>query len=143
MKKIIVLLVALLVTSSVTFAQLKGGKTDTTKHATIYNCPMHPEVTGHEAGKCPKCGMSLALSNKEKMKTDGSKNYACPVHVEMQSHNPGKCPKCGKKMGLSAKEQMKMETTKLYTCPMHPTVSLDKEGKCPKCGTSLVEKKKQ
>lgn len=27
--------------------------------ATIYACPMHPEVTGTSPGKCPKCGMTL------------------------------------------------------------------------------------
>ena len=24
-----------------------------------YACPMHPEVTGKESDKCPKCGMNL------------------------------------------------------------------------------------
>jgi hypothetical protein len=24
-----------------------------------YTCPMHPEVTSAEPGKCPKCGMNL------------------------------------------------------------------------------------
>ena len=27
--------------------------------ATVYACPMHPEVTSDKAGKCPKCGMEL------------------------------------------------------------------------------------
>ena len=27
--------------------------------ATIYTCPMHPEVTSDKPGKCPKCGMTL------------------------------------------------------------------------------------
>ena len=25
----------------------------------IYTCPMHPEVTRHQPGTCPKCGMKL------------------------------------------------------------------------------------
>ena len=25
----------------------------------VYACPMHPEVTSSEPGKCPKCGMVL------------------------------------------------------------------------------------
>jgi len=29
------------------------------EHTTEYACPMHPEVTGHNGDKCPKCGMSL------------------------------------------------------------------------------------
>jgi DNA-directed RNA polymerase subunit RPC12/RpoP len=27
--------------------------------AVVYACPMHPEVTGSQPGKCPKCGMKL------------------------------------------------------------------------------------
>jgi hypothetical protein len=27
--------------------------------ATIYTCPMHPEVTSDKPGQCPKCGMNL------------------------------------------------------------------------------------
>jgi Heavy metal binding domain len=26
---------------------------------TNYACPKHPEVTGNEGDKCPKCGMNL------------------------------------------------------------------------------------
>jgi len=25
----------------------------------VYTCPMHPEVTSPQPGKCPKCGMNL------------------------------------------------------------------------------------
>lgn len=28
---------------------------------TAYMCPMHPDHTSHEAGKCPRCGMTLVL----------------------------------------------------------------------------------
>jgi hypothetical protein len=27
--------------------------------ATVYTCPMHPEVISSSPGKCPKCGMKL------------------------------------------------------------------------------------
>ena len=30
-----------------------------TAAATIYSCPMHPEVTSQEPGRCPQCGMKL------------------------------------------------------------------------------------
>lgn len=32
----------------------------------MYTCPMHPEVTGNEGDKCPKCGMTLIPSDKDK-----------------------------------------------------------------------------
>lgn len=140
MKKLVSLTMALFLISTCIFAQ-KAGRVDTTKHETFYSCPKHPEVTGHEPGKCPKCGMEFTLSPKEQMKAREMKNYKCPVHLEVAKHDPGKCPKCGKKLTLSAKEQMKAEVAKVYTCPMHPEVALDKEGNCPKCSKALVEKK--
>jgi hypothetical protein len=33
----------------------KAGKPE----ATLYTCPMHPEVISDKPGKCPKCGMTL------------------------------------------------------------------------------------
>jgi transcription initiation factor IIE alpha subunit len=140
MKKSAFLTLAFFLTSFCIFAQ-KAGRVDTTKHATFYSCPMHHEVTGHQPGKCSKCGMELTLSTKEQMKTKEMKNYRCAVHLDVTKHDPGKCPKCSKKLNLSPKEQMKAEVVKLYTCPMHPEVALDKEGNCPKCGKTLVEKK--
>jgi len=143
MKKIIILMMPLLITSSFVIAQSKAGQIDTAQHATYYTCPMHADVVSMQPGKCPKCGMDLNLSSKEQMKASVTKNYACPVRMDVASHNPGKCPKCGRKMNLSPKEQMKADVTKTYTCPMHPDVALDKEGVCPKCGKELVEKKNQ
>ncbi len=32
--------------------------------ATIYECPMHPEVTSKKRGRCPKCGMTLKATKK-------------------------------------------------------------------------------
>ena len=142
MKKIIALTVAMFIASTCLFAQTKAGKIDKSPGYALYTCPMHPEVTGHKPGKCPKCGMTLSLSKKEQMKGEQLTNYICPSHADVTSHNPGKCPKCGKKLALSGKEQMKAEVTKTYTCPMHPEVALTKDGICPKCGKALVEKKK-
>ena len=134
MKKIILIIVSFLVTTSCIFAQSKAGRVDTIQHASFYTCPEHPGVVSSQQGKCPKCGMELNLSIKEQMNASISKNYTCPMHLTVTSHDPGKCPKCGKKSNLSPKEQMKAEVVKLYTCPMHPEVSLNKDGVCPKCG---------
>jgi hypothetical protein len=32
--------------------------------ATVYSCPMHPDVTSAKAGKCSKCGMALVKNKK-------------------------------------------------------------------------------
>ncbi len=143
MKKIIILSISLFIAAPALFAQTKAGKEDTTKHTTLYSCPMHPDVTSDKPGKCPKCGMDLKLTPKEQMKKAVTKTYTCPLHPDVFSHDPGKCPQCGRKLTLSPKEQMKAKVVKLYTCPMHPEVALDKVGKCPKCGKALVEKKNE
>lgn len=60
-----------------------------------YCCSMHPEVTSDKPGKCAKCGMSLSLSTKEKMKAEVMKMYSCPMHADVTSDKAGKCSKCG------------------------------------------------
>lgn len=36
----------------------EGGKAEK-QPATVYTCPMHPEVISDKPGRCPKCGMTL------------------------------------------------------------------------------------
>jgi FtsP/CotA-like multicopper oxidase with cupredoxin domain len=59
-----------------------------------YACPMHPEVTSQEPGRCPKCGMKLLATQAPAAVT----SYACPMHPEVTSTEPGRCPKCGMKL---------------------------------------------
>ncbi|WP_223418924.1 efflux RND transporter periplasmic adaptor subunit [Shewanella inventionis] len=74
-------------------------------HAANYYCPMHPEVTSHEPGSCPKCGMFLIEKETDSATSHSDEaaqnhehqqhNYYCPMHPEVTSHEPGSCPKCG------------------------------------------------
>jgi FtsP/CotA-like multicopper oxidase with cupredoxin domain len=90
----------------------------------IYGCPMHPEVTSQEPGRCPKCGMKL-------LATVTATIYACPMHPEVTSQEQGRCPKCGMKLLATA-------VAAAYACPMHPEVTSSEPGRCPKCGMKLL-----
>ena len=91
-----------------------------------YACPMHPEVTSDEPGRCPKCGMKLLATQ-----APAATVYACPMHPEVVSDEPGRCPKCGMKLLATAAPTS-------YVCPMHPEVTSDQPGRCPKCGMKLL-----
>jgi FtsP/CotA-like multicopper oxidase with cupredoxin domain len=57
----------------------------------LYSCPMHPEVTSAEPGRCQQCGMKL-------LAIAVAAAYACPMHPEVTSAEPGRCPECGMKL---------------------------------------------
>jgi FtsP/CotA-like multicopper oxidase with cupredoxin domain len=94
----------------------------------VYACPMHPEVTSQEPGRCPKCGMKLLATT-----APPATAYACPMHPEVTSQDPGRCPKCGMKLIATT-----APAATAYACPMHPEVTSQEPGRCPKCGMKLI-----
>ena len=62
MKRMIIIALALFVTTAVSFAQEKKENQKHGHHMTTkqkYTCSMHPEVKSDKPGKCSKCGMDL------------------------------------------------------------------------------------
>ncbi len=61
--------------------------------ATVYTCPMDPEIRQDTPGTCPKCGMALEpdLSTLPATRVE----YTCPMHPEIVRDEPGACPICG------------------------------------------------
>jgi Cu+-exporting ATPase len=66
--------------------------------ATLYTCPMDPEVQQSHAGACPKCGMALepAIPAAPAQRVE----YTCPMHPEIVRPGPGACPICGMALEL-------------------------------------------
>ncbi len=65
--------------------------------ATVYTCPMHPEVRQAGPGTCPKCGMALEplVPPASRAPAAAATEYVCPMHPEIVSSEPGNCPICG------------------------------------------------
>jgi FtsP/CotA-like multicopper oxidase with cupredoxin domain len=76
-------------------AEMNLGTPETAPgEAIVYYCPMHPEVTSHEPGRCPKCSMKLLA----KTEAVAPSEFACPMHAEVRSDHADRCPKCGMKL---------------------------------------------
>jgi FtsP/CotA-like multicopper oxidase with cupredoxin domain len=74
-------------------AEMDMGEPEVAPGATLtYVCPMHPEVSSEQPGRCPKCGMKLLAAAAP------AASYACPMHPEITSDRPDRCPKCGMKL---------------------------------------------
>ena len=98
--------------------------------ASWYACPMHPDVTASEPGKCPKCGMKLIAAQ-----APVATSYSCPMHPDVSASEPGTCPQCGMKL---IPGQATATATTSFRCPMHPDVTFNEPGACPNCGMTLI-----
>ncbi|MEZ9594324.1 efflux RND transporter periplasmic adaptor subunit [Shewanella sp. 10N.261.52.F9] len=128
---------------------------ESNKDGAEYYCPMHPEVTSHEPGRCPECKMFLVKDEVTDEQTEKTstiatvENYYCPMHPEVTSHEPGRCPEC--KMFLVKDEVTDEQTEKTstiakvenYYCPMHPEVTSHEPGRCPECKMFLVKEEEE
>jgi RND family efflux transporter MFP subunit len=78
------------------------------RSAAAYSCPMHPEVTSDEPGKCPKCGMALEPTTSDASparEDEGTRRilfYRHPMNPEVTSPVP-------------AKDEMGMDYVPVYT----------------------------
>jgi FtsP/CotA-like multicopper oxidase with cupredoxin domain len=59
--------------------------------ASLWTCPMHPDVISAEPGTCPQCGMKLIAAAP-------TQAWTCPMHPDVISAEPGTCPQCGMKL---------------------------------------------
>jgi rubrerythrin len=125
-------------------------KKDASVAATVYTCPMHPEVISDKPGKCPKCGMNLVpvsapVTKKTKKVIKKTNKYVCVACDGEISDKPGECHKCGapyeeEKSTSSFQVKKAGNTTvkELYTCPNCTDETSEKPGACPKCGVPLI-----
>jgi len=70
--------------------------------ATVWSCPMHPEVISDSRDRCPECGMYLeqrpaTVEELREVAAQGSDEplYTCPMHPMVVQPGPGRCPDCG------------------------------------------------
>ncbi len=90
--------------------------------ATVYTCPMHPQIRQDHAGTCPLCGMALVPADAG---TAGKKPpMPMPAMPAESAHGQ-----------LAAPPSHAGAT--VYTCPMHPQIRQDHPGTCPLCGMAL------
>jgi FtsP/CotA-like multicopper oxidase with cupredoxin domain len=96
-------------------AEMNLGTPAAVEGAVIYTCPMHPEVTSDEPGRCPKCGMNLVPKAVSEVTT----TYTCPMHPEVVSDKPGSCPICGMKLLPSALVDQSTPGSEHHDMAMH------------------------
>ena len=135
------LMLALLLTSSNSFAQTKM-KTATMKD----HCMMKDgKMMVMKDGKTMPMKKNMTMKNGTMVMTNGECTMKDGKKMMMKE---GDCMEMSGKMGKCSmmSNGMKSSTTKnkdmaaVYTCTMHPEITSNKPGKCSKCGMDLVKK---
>lgn len=119
-----------------------------------YQCPMHPQETSHELGRCSICNMFLV---ENKAGHDQEKNHQSTQEAHLGEHpnehvghqhgnEPTVIDSSSKSPADTIFEEIKpklisstskAETTTSYICPMHSHIISDEPGTCPICGMDL------
>ena len=108
---------------------------------TRFTCPMHPDVTGKEGDRCPRCNMALvpegaAAGHAHHGHAHAAPAPAAPVAPPSCCHGPADAGHAHHRGHTPAKPAAAAAGSK-YTCPMHPDVVQDGPGACPDCGMAL------
>ena len=108
------------------------------QHQGTYFCPMHPEVTSHEPGRCPKCNMFLIAKEEEEEATASSQAHAEHQLSQEEGANESTATTPADKVFSQAKPATLNDTSGIkYVCPMHAHIISDVPGTCPICGMNL------
>ncbi|TVP09090.1 efflux RND transporter periplasmic adaptor subunit [Shewanella sp. MSW] len=109
-----------------------------------YYCPMHPEVTSHEPGRCPKCNMFLVEEEEEEPGSHAGHAEATETlatetkAAENQANDHSQHAMQQSKPALEIKPAPLDQGSNIkYVCPMHSHIISDVPGTCPICGMNL------
>ena len=105
---------------------------ESNKDGAEYYCPMHPEVTSHEPGRCPECKMFLVKEEEEESQVDEQN-----VHQHASEQSQADKLLSQPKPTLVPTAQSNNDGNIKYVCLMHPHVVSDVPGSCPICGMDL------
>lgn len=82
-------------------AYLSAPERSAATSATVYYCPMHPQITATRPGDCPVCNMRLvprtpqpAAPTAEPHDMAGGRHWQCPMHPQIIAEEKGLCPIC-------------------------------------------------
>jgi hypothetical protein len=101
MKKLFILFIVFVLTSTWGFAQTNKGKKDTA-HQQYYTCPMDSDVVTNKPGICPKCGMTL-------VEKKGGTHMDSSMHKMPMHHNDS----------MMHKMPMHHNDSMMHKMPMH------------------------